>query len=161
MTRWTTKKGSTLNRTMITCVCNKEFVVYNAWVRKGGGKYCSLACRSNDKEYQQLLSKMTKGTRDMSGYNNPRWKGGTTDFRNRFQSTTAYKEWRKQVYERDGYKCVECGVAGNGVNLNADHIKPFSTHPELRLDLDNGRTLCVDCHKLTPTYGWKMYNAVN
>jgi len=25
-------------------------------------------------------------------------------------------------------------------------------------DTDNGRTLCHPCHKLTDTYGWKLYN---
>lgn len=36
---------------------------------------------------------------------------------------------------------------------NADHIKSFKDHPELRTDLQNGRTLCVDCHRKTDTYG--------
>jgi 5-methylcytosine-specific restriction endonuclease McrA len=38
---------------------------------------------------------------------------------------------------------------------NADHIKPWCKHPELRYDLNNGRTLCVECYKKTPTYGAK------
>ena len=39
------------------------------------------------------------------------------------------------------------GGKGHGSKLNADHIKPFSLYPELRLIVENGRTLCVDCHK--------------
>ncbi len=54
------------------------------------------------------------------------------------------------MFVRDDYTCVWCGQLGG--TLNADHIKPFSTHPELRFDLDNGRTLCVECHKQTDTY---------
>ena len=41
---------------------------------------------------------------------------------------------------------------GKTVTLNADHIKPFAYFPELRFAIDNGRTLCVDCHKKTDTY---------
>lgn len=45
-------------------------------------------------------------------------------------------------FMKDGYTVV----------LNADHIKPFAYFPELRLELSNGRTLCVECHRKTPTF---------
>lgn len=68
------------------------------------------------------------------------------------------RRWRVAVFERDDYTCRDCGaksVAGLAVPvvLNADHIKPWSEFPELRFDVSNGRTLCVPCHKKTPTYG--------
>ena len=51
--------------------------------------------------------------------------------------------------------------SSNGVKviLNADHIKPFAYLLELRLTIDNGRTLCKDCHKTIETYGVR-YNSV-
>jgi len=52
-------------------------------------------------------------------------------------------EWRNEVFKRDNYTCVECGVKGN---INAHHIKEWHQYPELRFDLDNGITLCVECH---------------
>lgn len=91
--------------------------------------------------------------RDISGKNNPNWQGGITPIHTIIRSSRQYKLWRKKVYERDNYTCVICEVPGNGKNLNADHIKAFSSHPELRLEVSNGRTLCVDCHRKTPNYG--------
>jgi len=52
--------------------------------------------------------------------------------------------WANAVKERDG-KCVACGKKED---LHAHHIKPKASHPELMLDIDNGKTLCYACHKL-------------
>jgi hypothetical protein len=87
------------------------------------------------------------------GQNNPNWKGGITPINLFIRHTLEYKLWRKSVFERDNYTCIWCKQKG-GV-LNADHIKPFSQYPELRFAIDNGRTLCVDCHRTTDTYGNK------
>lgn len=74
------------------------------------------------------------------------------------RSSAAYRQWRTAVFERDNYTCVSCGDGnrkdrGETVVLQADHIKPFAHHPELRFDVNNGRTLCVPCHRKTDTYG--------
>src|SRR3990167_8684542 len=64
-----------------------------------------------------------------------------------------YRIWRESVFKRDNYICVWCDQRGK--KLNADHIKPFCLFPELRFVVDNGRTLCIDCHRKTDTYGSK------
>jgi 5-methylcytosine-specific restriction endonuclease McrA len=90
-----------------------------------------------------------------TGSNNKRWKGGITPINFKIRNSTQYKLWRKAVFERDNYTCVWCGDkngVGHRVILNADHIKPFAYYPELRLNVNNGRTLCLDCHKKTPSY---------
>ena len=51
--------------------------------------------------------------------------------------------WRKEVIERDGGKCVDCGSKSN---LEAHHIIPWAEAPELRTDPENGLTQCIDCH---------------
>ncbi|MCK4783335.1 MAG: HNH endonuclease [Desulfobacteraceae bacterium] len=51
--------------------------------------------------------------------------------------------WRKEVIERDGGKCVDCGSKNN---LEAHHIISWAEAPELRTDPENGLTQCVDCH---------------
>jgi hypothetical protein len=70
---------------------------------------------------------------------NGKVRGGSGSQRN----MPEYIEWRKQVFERDGYKCQECGAGGK---LAAHHIKPWSSYPDLRFDVDNGKTLCSECH---------------
>ena len=92
----------------------------------------------------------------LDGENHWNWKGGISPINERIRKTLEYKLWRISVFERDNYTCIWCGQIGG--TLNADHIKPFSLFPELRFAIDNGRTLCVFCHRKTDTYGWKMYH---
>lgn len=54
-----------------------------------------------------------------------------------------YAAWRDLVFVRDNYTCRECGAKGD---VQAHHIKPWSTHPDYRFDIENGLTLCVLCH---------------
>lgn len=76
----------------------------------------------------------------------------------KIRQSARYKAWRTLVFERDNYTCIECGDynhegRGESLALHADHIKPFALFPELRFDVNNGRTLCIPCHKKTGTYG--------
>lgn len=68
--------------------------------------------------------------------------------------TPEYNSWREAVFIRDGRKCVVCGYKGSKSNpLQADHILAKSLHPDKMYDVNNGRTLCLRCHKKTETYG--------
>ena len=64
-----------------------------------------------------------------------------------------YRQWRAAVYERDHYTCQNCGRVGG--TINAHHIKPFSKYPEYRFDVNNGITLCEECHKLAHKRGFR------
>ena len=52
-------------------------------------------------------------------------------------------KWRNLVFERDSYKCVNCGKEEN---LQAHHILKWSDYYKGRIDVDNGITLCAECH---------------
>ena len=90
---------------------------------------------------------------DVKGEKSHGWKGGISRVNARLRSTKEYIKWSREVKERDGYKCQWCGLVDK--SNHADHIIPFAYFPELRLSLDNGRTLCAKCHRRTETYGNK------
>lgn len=88
-----------------------------------------------------------------SGENSHLWRGGVSSENEKIRKSLEYREWRRKIFKRDDFTCVFCGKRGG--RLNADHIKPFSKYPNLRFDIDNGRTLCEPCHLKTPTFGSK------
>src|SRR3990167_7364961 len=95
-------------------------------------------------------------TKGLPKEKNPNWNGGIYPHHKAIRHSLEYKLWREAVFKRDNYTCIWCGERGKF--LNADHIKPFALFPELRFAIDNGRTLCIDCHKTTDTYGGKSKN---
>ncbi len=109
-----------------------------------------------------------------SGENNHFWKGGKTKLSLQIRNSVEYSFWRKQIFERDNYTCQICGrknKKGDKVIIEVDHIYPFSkilddfdiTSIEEAIscekiwDIENGRTLCRECHKKTETWGINQY----
>ena len=159
--------------------CNHCGLTFDSKTRNKKQKYCSMSCgrkASPNKYIFGLKPAWNKGTnlssmkgkkftkehcekisKANSGENAPNWKGGVTPELNRLRKISAYKEWRRSVFERDGYTCQICSAksaSGERVRLNADHIKQFAHYPELRFDISNGRTLCEPCHRKTPMWGF-------
>lgn len=87
------------------------------------------------------------------GASNPSWKGGITPSNALIRSSTSMNDWRKSVFERDDYTCKVCNSKGG--ELQAHHILAFAKFPALRFDLDNGLTLCKQCHRKTDNYAGK------
>lgn len=69
----------------------------------------------------------------------------SSDYEGRDRNAPEYKAWRNDVFERDNYTCQKCHKTG--CRLEAHHIVPWSKNRELRFDVNNGMTLCYDCHK--------------
>lgn len=111
---------STVGKQLICEQCHRLFDTHPYKIREGKGKYCSLDC------YRAAIA-------------NPDRPEQTKE---RF--TREYKEWKRAVLERDNFTCQKCGATGAG--LAAHHNKSFKDNPELRIDLDNGITLCRNCH---------------
>lgn len=144
--------------------CNKEFNIRPSRIKVGAGKFCSMSCYSivhskrqkeikGWKHKKETIIKMKNKAifnKNWSKENNPFWKGGVSPINRIIRSSKEYKLWRNAVLERDNYTCIWCK---SNQNLQADHIKRFSDFPELRFAIDNGRTLCLNCHKTTDTWG--------
>lgn len=93
--------------------------------------------------------------RDKSGNKNPNWRPHlTAEDREHRRDTSKIAAWRAAVYRRDGYSCVRCGD-DRGKNLNAHHVEAYCENVHDRYSVDNGATLCEDCHRLFH----KMYGA--
>ena len=112
-------------------------------------------------EHKRKLRESVLGIKrpQISGAKNPAWKGGTSRNANEIiRASLEYQIWRRAVFERDNYMCVWCKTTKSP--FNADHIKPFALFPELRFAIDNGRTLCVPCHRTTDTWGGRIHKKV-
>lgn len=84
------------------------------------------------------------------GKRNPMWNPNITEEeRIKGRCYDDYVMWRKSVYERDNYTCQCCkGKGGNGkrFKIAAHHLYSHHDNRELRLQLENGITLCWTCH---------------
>ena len=103
------------------------------------------------------------------GEKNNMWKGGITKLGMAIRTCMKYRIWHSDCMTRDDFTCQICGL--RGVELHVDHIKSFAqilrenniksleqamTCEEL-WNLNNGRVLCVPCHKKTESYLNKYY----
>ena len=115
--------------------CGKEYDKYLKG--KDRSNFCSRVCVN-----RWMSENLTKEKR----YN---WNGGTTKRKAEGYWNSTCKAWRNAIFERDNYTCQWCGARskkGETVYLEAHHIKLWVDYPELRFDLNNGVTLCRECH---------------
>ena len=113
--------------------CNKIIIVKNYILKRrpNSNTFCDKKCHV---EYQKTLI----------GDKNPTYKGESEE-QERLRKIEDYREWRTYIYKRDNYTCQRCFSYGG--RLNAHHILFFKKFPTFRFDVDNGITLCRDCHK--------------
>ena len=115
--------------------------------------------KENKGKHHWSLKMRMKMSNERMGSKNPNWNGGTSPRHKLDRMNIKYRLWREEVFKRDNYTCQICGTRGG--YIEPDHIKPFALYPELRFDINNGRTLCKKCHEETPTYGYsKIYSQI-
>lgn len=116
--------------------CNTQLeVVYRVYrTHNHNGKYYCNHCSS------KVL---------MTGENHWHWNPNRTEEerQDRHNGNKALiNEWRKQVYQRDNFICQHCKRKSEH-NLVAHHLNGFDKFINERYDVNNGITLCENCHK--------------
>ena len=116
--------------------CNHEFMVSpDAFLR---GSHCNKC-----------------GTEKRSGKNHYKYNFALTDEDRmaRDMQNGEIRKWRDKVYLRDDYVCQVCGQ--KGCKLNAHHLNSWDYYENERFNVDNGITLCENCHrKFHKEYGY-------
>ncbi len=157
-------------RVQIKCAfCQKLAWVLRKKVEQRGQRFCSRRCANfwNSRcragrppcECGCGMLIGTGATRFISGHNLPhtpppprrgpdnwRWSGGPK----RPHLSLEHRMWREAVFRRDDYTCQNCRArssAGNPVYLQAHHVRTVADDPLAAYDVDNGRTLCLECHR--------------
>jgi len=128
------------------------------------------------KIHSRTISEANNGIKNgmfgKKGKKHPSYIDGRSSINSLIRSTSENKDWRRQIFVRDIFTCQKCGYRGHGIE--AHHKKPFAellseflqeydqfspiedkeTLVRLAIkwqpfwDVDNGETLCEDCHKL-------------
>ena len=98
------------------------------------------------------------------------WKGGITNLKDTIKKSFKYRQWRSDVFTRDDFTCQRCFQKGG--ELCPHHLKAFSIilkkyniktleeamSCEELWNINNGTTLCRECHKKTDNFGFKLAN---
>ena len=98
--------------------CGNQFIVKN--YRKDEAEFCSRPCSYKFRDK------------------------GLTSINYRIRRSAEFKNWRELVFERDDWTCLKCLERGG--SLHPHHIQNFSENEEIRFNIDNGATLCRECH---------------
>ncbi len=120
-------------RVLCQCDCGETVVVDITAVSSGNTKSCG--CLSIEKKKARCGPLSSRYNQNMSDEQ----RALIEEQRN----NSKYKSWRKEVLKRDENACTICDATDN---LVVHHLNGFKDNENLRLDVDNGVTLCWSCH---------------
>lgn len=135
----TGKDAPQFKENIIECSwCGREFHRQPGSERKSKRNFCSLDCKN------EWLSDY------LTGSNHPQYIEGEFHYGEGWN-----EEKRKNVRERDGFRCVYCGIDNDthkemyGSKLHVHHIKParLVEDESERNAMENLETVCSSCHR--------------
>lgn len=134
--------------------CRKSFFANNSEIKQGQAKYCSQKCYHSAPILTETRKRLSEGVRlaifegrrngvHLSGDKHPMWIADRNKVKigDRSLNDPLQKQWRRNVKNRDGWKCFINDENCEG-RLEAHHILSWKQHPELRYEINNGITLC-------------------
>jgi len=119
------------------------------------GKIPWITGKHHSEESKRKMSEAHKGEKSYT------WKGGITLLIKSIRLCFNYRQWRSDIFTRDNFTCQKCDETISEY-LNIHHIKSLSSilqkHEITTLEkaieceelwnINNGITLCKECHKL-------------
>lgn len=140
-------------------VCGKENLIEYYRISKD---YLCKKCSFNTNDFKEKqrnfhlgkrhklesIQKMKKNNwmKGRIGEKHPNWRFDLTELEKlNIRKIPGIGRWKKLVKERDNYTCQNCC---SKEHLCVHHINNFSHFKEQRTLVENGITLCKECHKL-------------
>ena len=121
--------------------CGLEFEVEECQFNRTVNNFCSTAC--SHMYYR--------------GEKHPVWRHDLTqEDRERKRNYTEYRQWVKNVFERDNWTCQLTGQVGG--NLEVHHLDCYADFKDKRTDINNGITLSKEVHRLFHKIYGKKHN---
>lgn len=117
------KKLTTFN---LLCSCGKEFITTATRIKSGSTTSCGCSRKEG-----------------FMGENNPNYNPDLPLEERKGKRGYAVTRWSLAVKRRDNFTCQVCGSTEKPV---AHHLNSYKNDKDARYDIENGITLCRDCH---------------
>lgn len=130
---------------------NSKHQIQEGQIYRGNEEVYDFVCSKHGRFTSTIMNMKNNGGKvcrkcsieRISGENHYNWKGEERKETERLRGSLESKQWRKDVFNRDHYQCICCG---SKQFISAHHKNSFEWCIDQRFNINNGVTLCEDCH---------------